>query len=313
MLSIILLAYNSNNRISLAYNNVSAIMAKEKIDFEFIIIDDGSQDESFQIALELEDKFDNVFAYQLSRNFTTHYSAFAGLKMCKGNCAVFIPDDEQQPYFTLVEMYRIWEQGEKLIIPHRIKRNDGFLTDLFSRLFYKTINALSDIKFPEGGADNFFVDRELIDIINERIHPINTSLLSEVFRLGFDPVYYPYDRIKGINSKSRWTFKKKIRLAKDTFFSCSTWPIRMITFLGVFFSLFAFFLIVAYSYVKLFGNPEFWGERMPGWTSTIVIISFFSGMILFSLGMIAEYVWRIYEEVKNRPGYIIRKKEERKN
>lgn len=308
MLSIILLAYNSNERIRQAYDKVSSIMVHEKIPFEFIVIDDGSEDDSFKIASELEEKHECVYAYQLSKNVTTHYSAFAGLKMCNGDCVFFIPDDEQQPYQTIVEMYRLWEKGEKLIIPYRTGRNDGFLSDLFSKLFYRTINALSDIKFPEGGADTFFIDRELIDIVNDKIHPINTSLMSEVFRLGFSPVYFPYVRPKGINNKSRWTFKKKFRLAKDTFFSSSTWPIRMITFLGIFFSVFSFCIIGAYSYVKLLGNPDFWGDRIPGWTSTIVIISFFSGLILFSLGMIAEYVWRIYEEVKNRPGYIIKKK-----
>ncbi len=308
MLSLILLSYNSGERINNAFHKLSKVFVNEKIDFELIIVDDGSQDNSFRIALELERAYNNVHAFELSRNYTSHYSAFAGLSVCNGDCAILIPDDEQQPYQTIVEMYRLWEKGEKVIIPYRTKRNDGFLTDLFSFLFYKIINTLAEIKYPEGGADTFFIDREVIDILNARIHPINTSIISEVLRLGYSPYYYPYERTKGINQKSRWTFKKKYRQAKDTFFSSSTWPVRVINNLGIFFSLFALGMIVLYSYVILFGNPDFWGERMPGWTSTVVIISFFSGLILFSLGIIAEYIWRIYEEVKNRPGYIIKKK-----
>jgi len=307
-LSIILLSYFSGERIISTYNTLSEILKREKIPFEFIIIDDGSTDNSYKIALDLENENGNVRSYQLSRNYSSHYSAFAGLSVCNGNCATFVPDDEQLPYQTIVDMYRLWEKEEKLIIPHRIKRNDGLLTEFYSNSFYYIINSFSDFKYPKGGADSFFLDRELIDIINERIHPINTSIISEVLRLGFSPYFLPYERLKGINKKSRWTFGKKIRQAKDTFFSSSTWPVKVINFLGVFFSLFSMAMIIFYSLVRLFGNPDFWGSSLPGWTSTVVIISFFSGLILFSLGVIAEYIWRIYEEVKSRPGYIIKKK-----
>lgn len=308
MLSLILLSYYSGERISIAYKKLAEVLGNEQISFELIVIDDGSKDDSYEIALALEKDHPNVFAYQLSKNYTSHYAIFAGLSVCNGKCAMPIPDDEQQPYQTIVDMYRLWKKGEKVIIPYRYRRHDGFFNDLFANIYYKTINALSDIKFPEGGADSFFIDRELIDIINPRIHPINTSILIEVLRLGYSPYYYAYERVKGINTKSRWKFKKKVRLFKDTFFSSSTLPIKVITYLGLFFSFFAVGLIVFYTYIRLFGNTNFWGENMPGWTSTVTIISFFSGLILFSLGIIAEYIWRIYEEVKNRPGYIIKRK-----
>ena len=309
MLSLILLSYYSNERIVTAFQKLSEILGIENIPFELIVIDDGSKDNSFEIALKLEKSNNNVTAYQLSKNYTSHYAIFAGLSVCNGDCAMPIPDDEQQPYQSIVDMYRLWQKGEKVIIPYRAKRNDGILNNMFANLYYKTINALSDINFPDGGADLFLIDRELIDIINTRIHPTNTSIIIEVLRLGFNPVYYAYERVKGVNTKSRWTLKKKIRLFKDTFFSSSTWPVRAITNLGISFSVFAIAIIVFYVYIRFFGNPNFWGKNMPGWTSTVVIISFFSGLILFSLGIIAEYIWRIYEEVKNRPGYILKKNE----
>jgi len=308
MLSLILLSYFSGERINQVHNKLSSLLSRENIDFELIIIDDGSNDNSFEIAQQLEEQHKNVHAFQLSKNYSSHYAIFAGLSVCQGACAMPIPDDGQQPYSSIVSMYRLWEKGAKVIIPNRQTRNDGFLSDLLSNTYYKIINNLSDVNFPPGGADMFFIDRELIDLINDRIHPINTSSVIEVLRLGFSPTFYPYDRVKGINSKSRWTFKKKIRLFKDTFFSSSSWPIKVITNLGLFFSIFAFGIIILYTYIKLFGNPEFWGKSLPGWTSTIIIVSFFSGLILFSLGIIAEYIWRIYEEVKARPGYIIKKK-----
>ena len=310
LFSIILLSYYSKEKINKAFNRIRTVFEKESINFEFIIIDDGSKDNSFEIAKNLERDEGYVRAYQLSRNYTSNYAVFAGLSVAKGDCAIFIPDDEQQPYNTLVEMYRLWQQGEKLIIPHRITRDEPFVKRLFSNTFYKIMNSISDVHYPVGGADLVFMDREIINIFNSQIHPINTAIVPEALRLGFSPYFLPHERPRGTQEKSRWTFRKKIKLAKDIFFSSSSFPIKFILFLGLFFSITAFALIVFYAYVKIFGNDEFWGQTVPGWTSTILFISFFSGLILFSLGVISQYILLIYEEVKNRPGYIIREKKE---
>lgn len=309
LLSVILLSYYSSDRITDVYEKLTAMFLAEQIPFELIIIDDGSTDDSYKTGLQLEKKYANVKAYQLSRNYTSHYGIFAGLSICTGGCAVAIPDDEQQPYHLLTDSYRLWQKGYKVIIPFRQERKDSFFAKIWAMSFYKLMNYLSDVPLPPLGADTCFIDREVIDIINDKIHPINTTSLIEIIRLGFEPYYLPYTRTRGLNIKSRWTFKKKFKLAKDYFFSSSTFPIKLITFLGLFFSVFSFLIMLVYIYAKLFGNPAFWElEHAPGWTSTILLISFFSGLTLFSLGIIAEYIWRIYEEVKNRPGYIIKKK-----
>lgn len=312
LLSIILLSYYSKDRIRSCYERLSEVLGKEGIPFEFIVMDDGSKDDSYKKALELEREMPNVRAYQLSRNYTSHYSIFAGLSQARGACAVPIPDDEQQPYESIVQMYRLWEKGEKIIIPHRSHRDDPWLSQAFSRSFYKLMNRLSDVQFPPGGADLFFIDREVIDIVNQRIHPINTSTITEILRLGFSPYFLPYNRPKGSNTKSRWTFRKKWRLAKDFFFSSSSFPIRFITSCGLFFSVLALLMVVFAIVTKLLSMERqffIFNENVQGWTSLITAITFFSGLILLSLGILSEYVFRIYEEVKARPGYIIRKKE----
>jgi len=308
LLSVCLQAYFSEKKIISVYNKLKESLDKEKIEFELIITDDASSDNTFEIAKELEKKEDNVRAYQLSRNCTSAISAFAGLSKSKGGCAVLIGDDGQHPFENIVKMYRMWEQEEKIVFLHRKSRDDKFTTKLLASLYYKFIRYFSNINYPSGGIETFLIDREIIEILDKKIHPINTDILVEVLRLGFNPYLVSYNRPRGDREKSRWTFKKKVKLAKDIFFSSSSFPIKLISFLGVSFSIFAFILIIFYSYVKIFGNKNFWGYTIPGWTSTVLFIIFFSGLILFSLGIIAEYIWRIYEEVKDRPGYIIKKK-----
>ena len=311
-LSIVLLSFYSETRINWVYEQVVTVMKAENIPFELIIIDDGSKDNSYREACMLETSDNRVRAYQLSRNFTSHYARFAGLSKSKGDCAVGIPDDLQAPLETVVKMYRLWEQGNKVIIPFRASRKDGALNDFFSKQYYNIMNLISDVKFPKGGADGFLIDREIIDIMNQKIHPINTSTIVEVLRLGFDPIFIPFDRPPS-QSKSRWTFKKKFKLATDTILSSSSFPIKLITVLS-FISVVLSVLSIAFATIlKLSGNQTMFGLSMPGWTSTFILISLFSGLILFSLGIIAEYIWRIYEEVKNRPGYIIKKKNNRDN
>ena len=303
MLSIILLSYQSEKRIEQFFDALKKRMLKEHIEFECIIMDDSSTDTSHTVALELETKYKNVRAYQLSRNFTSHYSIFAGFSMVRGNPAVALPDDFQVPLDTVVEMYRIWEQGKKVVIPYRDDRDDPIISKIFSNLYYSLMNKLSEVKFPKGGADIFLADREIIDIFNKYIHPKNTSTIIEVLRLGFDPVYLPFNRPVGSNKKSRWTFRKKIRLALDTFFSSSSFPIKFISGLGISSFALTILLIAYYITARITGIIE-----IPGWTLLVITFTFFSGLILLSLGIIAEYVWRIFDEVKARPGFIIKQK-----
>lgn len=311
LLSIILLSYNSGDRITRAYEKLSALFQEEQIPFEMIVMDDGSKDNSVEIATKLQEQHSNVFSYQLSRNYGSIYSGFAGLKMCHGGVAIGLPDDEQQPYDTVVKMYRLWQEGHKVIIPYRIDREDSRISSFFSNQYYKLMNAWSTIEYPKGGADLAMLDREVIDILNERIHPRNTMFIAEVLNLGFDPVFIGYHRPIGLNKgKSRWTFRKKIKLAKDSLFSMSTFPLKLITYAGVFFFIMSVLLSVFYIYIRVWGNDAFWGVPVPGWTSLLLVMLFFGGLVMLSMGILSEYIWRIYDEVKDRPGYIIRSKKD---
>lgn len=307
MLSIILLSYQSGSRLIETSGKIKDKMQEEGIPYELIIIDDGSADNSFEVASEIARSDPSTSAFQLSRNYTTNYAKFAGLSVCQGGCAVFVPDDLQRPLSTVVEMYRLWEKGHKIIFDYRMTREDGFISDMFSNMYYRVMNRFSIISFPPGGTDGFLADREVIDIINERIRPNNTSIVVEVLRLGFNPVFIPSERPK-THHKSRWTFKKKIRLAMDTFFASSSFPIKAITYLGLGVFIICLVLVGVLVYAKFFWNDRLFGFRVPGWTTTITVLTMFNGLILLCLGIVAEYIWRIYEEVKDRPAFLIRKK-----
>ena len=310
--SIIILGYHSGERIKIAYKKLLNIFQNENIDFEFIIVNDGSKDqnETQKVSQDLVLNNVNVQYIELSRNYTSHYAAFAGLSVAKGSVAALIPDDEQQPYETLVKSYKLWSLGEKIIFPVRSNRDDPKMSKLFSGVFYWLMSKTTDFDYPKYGLDTWVIDREIIDILNTKISPRNTTTITELISLGFDPKILLYDREKSLNNKSRWSFNKKLRLASDWFFSTTRFPIKLVTILGFGSFLLSIFMIMFYSYIKLFGNDSFWkSDQVPGWVSLVVIISFFSGTILLSLGMIAEYIWRIFEEVKGRPGFIIKNNE----
>ena len=306
LLSLVIPAFNSAKRLRPAYEALIQCLENEQIPFEFLIIDDGSKDDTWQLMKAIAAEDSRVHVYRMSRNYTSPYVHFAGMSVCKGACITFMPDDLQRPLETMLECYRLWEKGHKLVISYRTSRSDGWLNDLFSNTYYKIMNALSEVTFPPGGADGFLADREIIDIMNSSIHPIHTSSVVEVLRLGFDPVFVPYDR-PSRPGKSRWTWKKKVRLAKDTFFASSSFPIRAITYLGFNISLLCLLAIPFLIYARFFAESRLFGFAVPGWTTIIALVAFFNGLVLFCLGIVAEYIWRIYEEVKGRPGFLLRK------
>jgi len=306
-LSIILLAYQSEKRLEKAVTEIDTSLSAAGIPHEIVIIDDGSTDQSFAKARELAQRIENISAYSLSRNYTSPMAQFAGLEMCTGQCACPMPDDGQRPIAHIIEMYRLWEKGHKIILGYREGRDDGRVNDFFSNGYYAFMNRFSEITFPPGGSDGYLIDREIIDLLNTRISKRNTTPVIELLKLGYSTVFVPYQRPQRAG-KSRWTLRKKINLALNTFFASSIFPLRMITWLGLIifcFSLLAILLIIA---AKLFSDNTLFGFPIQGWTTLVVLMTMFNGILMLSIGVVSEYLWRIYEEVKQRPPYIIRDK-----
>jgi len=309
LLSVILLSFQSENRLVGAVEQLVACFEAAHIPFEIVVVDDGSSDRSYALAKQIAQRDPRIQPIRLSRNFTSPFAFFAGLSVCRGACAVSVPDDLQRPPELVVQLYRKWEEGHAVVVPYRLSRDDGWASDFFSNLYYHLMNRYSEVRFPPGGTDGFLADREVIDILNQKIRPARTSPVVEVLRLGFSPVFIGYERPAG-NGASRWTLRKKLRLFSDTFFGASVMPLRLISLLG--FSVFIVCMLLAILVIgaKIFSNNTLFGLPVQGWATTIVFITMFNGLILLCLGIVAEYIWRIFEEVKDRPAFIIRKDEE---
>lgn len=307
-LSLILLSYFSAERLPLLVQNIRGLLSAEGIPFELIIMDDGSSDSSYDVALSLEAEYEEVRAYALSRNFTSHYSAFAGLTVAKGDCIALIPDDDQQPLELLVTMYRHWQRGAQVIFPFREKREENWLQLQIVKFFYKLINWGSEVEIPPLGMDTWFIDREPADVLIHSVSHIRTTTISEILRLGFSPVFVPYVR-KRSDAKSRWTLKKKLRLAADWLFSTSTFLLDFMIYFGVLFFVGSLSLVGLYGYARLFGNDEFWGlSQNPGWVSIVCLLLLTVGLMMICFSIIGQYLLRIFDETKGRPAYIIRQK-----
>ena len=306
-LSVILLSYNSSNKLKNAVSEITDKLMSENIEHEIIIVDDGSQDDSAIIAQNLSDNFSNIKVYELAKNYSSPIAQFAGLSVCEGSCAAPMPDDSQRPIAHLVQLFRLWEQGHKIIIGYRSTRNDGVINDIFSNFYYKIMNSLSDVKFPSHGTDGYLIDREIIDQLNNSGSKRNTTPVLELMQMGYNPLWLPYER-PAVESKSRWTLKKKLKLASDTFFGSTNWPLRMITYLGFITFILSSVLALAIVFAKIFSDNTLFGFPIQGWATTVVLITIFNGLIMLCIGILAQYLWRIFEEVKGRPPFIIKQK-----
>jgi len=271
-------------------------------DLELVFVDDGSTDRSYDILQKAhEGQKDKIVIVKLARNFGQNAAIYAGLRFARGDCAGIISADLQDPYELLIEMIKRWERGSKLVIAERAQREDKRLAAIWSRFYWHMVRRYAGKDFPVGGFDFCLIDRQVIAELN-RINEKNSNIFVLMFSLGFQHEILLATRKKRLAGKSEWTLSKKIKLFIDTFIAFSYLPIRTITVLGLVISILSFFLAIG-----LIINRLIKGTAYPGWTSTVLIIVFFGGLVLMSLGIIGEYLGRILEENRKRPNYVVEK------
>jgi dolichol-phosphate mannosyltransferase len=271
--------------------------------FEFVFVDDGSGDASYELLLEEQKKDKRIKIIKLSRNFGSMSAMQAGLQYVTGDCAGIITADLQDPPELFLEMLEKWEKGDKVVMACREGRQEPKLQSFFANTYYFLLDAFALKDYPKGGFDLVLIDRQIVDELKQ-ISEKNTNIMSLIFWLGHDRSSISYIRQKREHGKSRWTLSKKIKLIIDSFVNFSYIPIRFISSVGFITALLSFSYGIFILFLWCFSAT---GVPVRGWASLIAVITFLLGLIMIMLGIIGEYLWRILDETRKRPSYIVDK------
>lgn len=298
MLSVIIPAYNETEMIRETASTVSKILLNEQIKYEIIFVNDGSKDETWQQIKMVSRKNRNVRGISFSRNFGKEAAMFAGLQMAEGDCAVVIDCDLQHPPEKIVEMYRLWEQGYEIVEAVKTDRGqESKLHEMSAKCFYRIISKSTGIDMSRA-SDFKLLDRKAILVL------LNMKEKNAFFRalsswIGFKSTQVEFEVQERTKGESKWSTGSLIKYAISNISSFSAAPMQLVTGMGIvmFISMIVLGIITIYQKVS--------GIALGGFT-TVILLQLFSGsIIMVSLGIIGYYISKIYEEVKNRPRFII--------
>lgn len=271
-------------------------------DFEYVFVDDGSKDNSLSLLLEAKKQDNRIKVIKLSRNFGSMSAIQAGLRFATGECIGIIAADLQDPPEMFKQMIDYWREGRKVVLGTREDREESLSQKFFSNTYYYLLEKFALKGYPKGGFDFLLIDRQVVNEVLE-IQEKNTNVMSLIYWLGHDQVQIPYVRQERKLGKSRWTLSKKIKLFVDSFVSFSYMPIRFMSFIGFITAILSFLYGVFVVISTVFGLIE-----LQGWTTIIALITFLLGIIMIMLGIIGEYLWRILDESRQRPSFVIDEK-----
>lgn len=273
----------------------------EKIDYEYeiVMINDGSKDASYEVMKELAQKDSHVKIISLSRNFGSHAAILCGLAKCTGDCAVVKAADLQEPTELILEMVEAWKKGNNVVLAVRDGRDESKGQTFFANFYYKLVQKTALPNMPSQGFDVYLVDRKVIDVL-ENLDEKNSALTGQILWSGFKTEKVYYRRLAREIGTSRWTLKKKVRLVMDTLFSFTSLPISIVLNVGVASIGIAIIWALVVLISKLAGTIN-----VSGWTTLFIFNLFSFGVIMMTLGILGEYLWRTFDASRNRPPYII--------
>ena len=271
---------------------------------EVVMVNDGSPDNSYEIMKSYQKQYPQIIKIaSFTRNFGQDMAWDYGISFASGDAIGVISADLQDPLELFVDMLKEWENGYQLVFGTRVKRNDK--GQLFSKITHGLIHRFISDKYPKGGFDYFLMDKEAADqYLKARERNGSNQLL--MLWYGFKHKEIEYERTKRTVGKSGWTFSRRIKGFIDTFVSNSYLPLRAMSFIGGVSAfggfVYALYIVVSTLISRINGDTN----DVLGWSSIVTIIIFFSGLILLSLGIIGEYLWRIFDYVKQRPRYVVK-------
>lgn len=301
LLSIIIPAFNEQDMINTTFHTVRDIMHSAGIPFEIIFIDDGSTDFTYQNIYRLSCEYSEVKGISFSRNFGKESAIFAGLKEARGMCCVIMDCDLQHPPGTIVEMYRLWEEGYEVVEGIKSSRGrENPLHTFCANSFYSIISKLTGIDMADA-SDFKLLDRQAVDALLDM--PERTPFFRALSSwIGFKTTSVPFEVQERTVGTSKWSLWSLIKYAIRNITSFSGAPMQMVTFLGWIMLLFSFVLGIQSLY------RYFTGTALEGFTTVILLQLAIGSILMISLGIIGHYISRIYDEIKRRPRYIISKR-----
>lgn len=298
MLSVIIPAYNEQENIEKTADVIYTMLSKAGIDCEIIFVDDGSRDNTWALISALAEKSASFRGLKFSRNFGKEGAVFAGLRACRGDCAVVIDCDLQHPPEVMLEMYSLWEQGFEVVEAVKSSRGkESLVYKMFAKSFYKMMKSSSDVNL-DRASDYKLLDRKAIDALNDMPERL-TFFRALSSWVGFKTTQVEFDVAPRNAGTTKWNFGKLFRFALNNLTSFTNVPMQMVTIGGVVFMIAAVILAVQ-TLVNFFT-----GGAEAGFSTVILLILISSSLIMLALGVIGYYLSKIYEEIKFRPRYII--------
>ena len=306
-ISVIVSCYNEEESLPLFYQEMERVRKKdfEGIDFEYIFVNDGSRDNTLKEMKELRQKDKKVRYISFSRNFGKEAAMLAGLEASTGDYVTLMDADLQDPPALLRQMYDYIKKDKfDCVGTRRVNRKgEPPIRSFFARIFYKIINKMSKIEMVDGARDYRLMTKQMVDAIisMKEYNRYSKGLFSFV---GFNTKWIEYENVERVAGETKWSFWKLFKYAIEGITAFSTTPLIIASVIGILFCLVAFLLILVIIIKTLI-----YGDPTSGWPSMICVIFFVSGVQLFSLGIIGQYLSKTYLEVKHRPIYIIKETE----
>lgn len=299
--SFVIPVYNEQEVLPELYRRMKALMDQLDGPSEAVLVDDGSRDNSYPLMLELYAIDPRFKVVHFSRNFGKEVAVSAGLDLATGDAVVLLDADLQDPPELVIEMAARWREGYDMVYAKRDRRiNETWFKRQSSRLFYRILRHISDVDVPLDVGDFRLVDKRALDAFRS-MRERNRYVRGMFGWIGFKQIGVSYVRPGRFAGTTKWPLSKLVRLAFDGIISFSTAPLRLVLQIGFLVSIFSFVAGIAAIVIKLSGM-----YAISGWASITVLMSFIGGVQLTVLGVVGEYVGRIYDEVKQRPLYLVR-------
>ena len=300
--SIIVSVYNEEAVLPIFHQEVSAVIDSmaDTADFELLFVNDGSHDNSRQVLQQLMEKDQRVRVIHFSRNFGHEAAMLAGLDHCKGEAAVCMDSDLQHPPTLLPQMFEQYRQGKDVITMMRTERADGGASKhLSSRLFYHIINKISDAQLQPGASDFFLLSRKVIDVLKNDYRERTRFLRGIIQIIGFEKASLTYEAPPRAAGESKYSLWKLLKFSFTAIASFSKTPLKIGIYSGLIFVLLSIVLIIYSLIMWIVDTP------VSGYTTLVIFLSAFAGIQLFVTGAIGYYIGFVFDEVKQRPIYVI--------